>query len=321
MSLTLEGCMVNSVSSQTRYKSKIYAVMEVKGTSLQMQLDSGATCNVMPLQYVPEGINVNSPESTVSLKMYSQGEMTVQGTCKIPVRNPKNRKKYLVHFVVVDAKNCVPLLGSRAIQQMELITVRFENISLPETEINQVEESTKQCMTKEEVYSEFRDLFKGIGQIPGIIHLTTDPSVPPVVAPPHRVPVAMKPKLKKELARLEGLNIIEKVVEPTDWVSNLVIMTKTNGKTRICIDPKPLNEALKREHYPLPVIEDVLPQLCDVKVYSKADLKEGFLQCTLDEESSQLTAFQTPWGRYRYKRMPFGIKPAPELFQKLDQNL
>lgn len=83
-----------------------------------------------------------------------------------------------------------------------------------------------------------------------------------------------------------------------------------------------MNKALKREHYHLPVIEDVLPQLCDVKVYSKADLKEGFLQCTVDEESSQLTAFQNPWGRYRYKRMPFGIKPAPELFQqKLDQNL
>ena len=114
--------------------------------------------------------------------------------------------------------------------------------------------------------------------------MTTDPTVSLVVALPRRVPVAMKPKLKKELARLEGLNIIEKVVEPTDWVSNLVIMTKTNGKTRVCIDPKPLNEALKREHYPLPVIEDVLPQLCDVKVYSKADLKEGFLQCTLDEE-------------------------------------
>ena len=57
-------------------------------------------------------------------------------------------------------------------------------------------------------------------------------------------------------------------------------------------------------------------------MFSKVDLKEGFLQVELDEESSRLTVFQTPWGRYRFHRMPFGITPAPEIFQmKLDQNL
>lgn len=62
--------------------------------------------------------------------------------------------------------------------------------------------------------------------------------------------------------------------------------------------------------------------MADVKVFSKADLKDGFLQIQLDNESSKLTTFQTPWGRYRYLRMPFGISPAPECFQrKLDQNL
>ena len=70
------------------------------------------------------------------------------------------------------------------------------------------------------------------------------------------------------------------------------------------------------------MIEDIFPELTDVKVFSKADLKDGFLQIQLDEESSKLTMFQTPWGRYRYLRMPFGISPAPEYFQrKLDQNL
>ena len=66
----------------------------------------------------------------------------------------------------------------------------------------------------------------------------------------------------------------------------------------------------------------MLLELADVKVFSKADLKGGFLQIQLNEESSKLTPFQTPWGQYRYLRMPFGISPAPECFeQKLDQNL
>ena len=70
------------------------------------------------------------------------------------------------------------------------------------------------------------------------------------------------------------------------------------------------------------MIEDVLPDLSDAKVFSKADLKDGFLQIELDEESSKLTTFQSPWGRYRWLRLPFGVSPAPEYFQmKFHQNL
>ena len=90
----------------------------------------------------------------------------------------------------------------------------------------------------------------------------------------------------------------------------------------MCIDPQHLNKALKRSHYPLLVIEDILPELADLKVFSKADLKDEFLQIQLDQKSSKLTTFQTTRGRYRYLEMPFRISPAPECFQqKLDQNL
>ena len=65
-----------------------------------------------------------------------------------------------------------------------------------------------------------------------------------------------------------------------------------------------------------------LPELAEVQVFSKTDLKDGFLHIELDEEFSILTTFQTPWGRYCWRRMPFGISPAPEYFQqRLDQSL
>ena len=116
--------------------------------------------------------------------------------------------------------------------------------------------------------------------------------------------------------------VIIKEEETTDWVSSLVVTEEPNGKLRICVDPQHLNRALARSHYALPVIEDILPVLTDVKVFSKADLKDGFLQIQLDEESSKLTTFQNPWSRYTYLRMTFEISPAPEYFQrKLDQNL
>ena len=140
--------------------------------------------------------------------------------------------------------------------------------------------------------------------------------------PSRQVLLSIKDRLKQELTRLKKEHVIVKEEEPTDWVSSLVVTEKPNGKLRVCIDPQHLNRALKRSHYPLPVIENILRKLTDVKVFSKADLKDGFLQIHLDDESSKLATFQTPWGRYSFLRMSFGIAPAPEYFQtKLVQNL
>ena len=88
------------------------------------------------------------------------------------------------------------------------------------------------------------------------------------------------------------------------------------GKLRICIDPKHLNQNIKRSHYPLPTIEDLLPDLSKAKIFSVVDAKNGFCHVELDDESSYLTTFNTPFGRYRWLRMPFGISSAPEEYQR-----
>ena len=153
----------------------------------------------------------------------------------------------------------------------------------------------------ERITATYPDVFQGLGCMEGALHLEVDESASPSIMPPRRVPLAMKERLKEELARLRKANVIKRE-EPTDWVSSLVVTEKLNRKlhVRVCIDPQHLIKALKRSHYPLPVIQDILPELADVKVFSKADLKDGFLQIQLDQESSKLTTFQTPWGRYRY---------------------
>ena len=86
--------------------------------------------------------------------------------------------------------------------------------------------------------------------------------------------------------------------------------------------PQPLNAALKREYYKLPVLDDVLPKLTDNKVFSKLDVREAYWHVRLDEESSKLTTMITPFGHYRWKRLPFGLKVSSEIFQrKLDEAL
>ena len=113
--------------------------------------------------------------------------------------------------------------------------------------------------------------------------------------------------------------ILTPVNEPTDWVSSMVTVVKPN-KLRICIDPKDLNRAIKRSHYPMPTIEEVATKLSKAKVFTVLDAKSGFWQIKLDEESSMLITFKTPFGRFRWLRMPFGICSAPEEFQRRMNN-
>lgn len=169
-------------------------------------------------------------------------------------------------------------------------------------------------LTKDTILTHYSDLFTGVGLLDGEVHLEIDPSVPPVQMPPRRLPVPIKQAVKQELDAMCRHGIIEPVTEPSTWISALLVVRKPNGKIRICIDPKPLNKALKRSHYPMPTIQDVLPLLTKAKVFSTVDAKQGFWNVKLDKPSSALTCFETPWGRYRWLRMCFGISPAPELF-------
>ena len=130
------------------------------------------------------------------------------------------------------------------------------------------------------------------------------------------IPKALKERFKKEIDRLQSLGVIGPVDQPTPWVSSVVVATKKSRALRICIDPRPLNAALKRERYQLAILDDVLPELGQAKIFSTVDLCSGYWHCVLDEESSLLTTFATPFGRYRWGRLPFGLSVSSEIFQK-----
>ena len=103
------------------------------------------------------------------------------------------------------------------------------------------------------------------------------------------------------------MGVITPVDEPIDWKSRMVVATKKSGDIRICIDPRPLNKALKRELYQIPTIEEALPKLSKAKYFKKLDLASGYWHVVLDEDSSYLTTFQTAFGRYRWLSLPFGL--------------
>ena len=138
----------------------------------------------------------------------------------------------------------------------------------------------------------------------------------PVKEPPRRVPFGLSGRLRQKLNKLEEQNVIQKMDEPTDWVNNLVIVEKKDGTLRLCLDPRELNKAIKREHFQLPTLEDVTSSLGGKNIFTVVDLKDAFWQVPLTEDSAPLTTFSTPFGRYCFRRMPFGICSASEVMQK-----
>ena len=84
----------------------------------------------------------------------------------------------------------------------------------------------------------------------------------------------------------------------------------------MCLDPKDLNKAIKQEHYQIPTMQEIASEFSGKKVFSTLDLKDRYWQIQLDEESSLLCTFNTPFGQYQFSRMPFGIRSTSEVFQK-----
>ncbi|XP_063962569.1 uncharacterized protein K02A2.6-like [Lytechinus pictus] len=289
-----------------KFKKKIFVLMTLSGKDVKFQVDCGATCNVIPKALAKEVIK----SKDLVLTVFNQTTEVPLGKTKVKMMNPKNGRKYKVDCIVVD-RECMPILGSSAAQQMGLIKVCEENIMLLKADTD-----CESTLSKQTLMTEYADVFEGTGKLEGEYHMSVDEDVTPVIHPPRRVPVALQTKLKEELDRLEEGNIIARIETHTPWVSSLVCVEKPNGKLRVCLDPRDLNKGLKRSHYPMTTIEDILSDLTNAKVFSTFDAKNGFWHVQLDESSSELTTFNTPYGRYRWKRMPFGLSTAPEEFQR-----
>lgn len=94
------------------------------------------------------------------------------------------------------------------------------------------------------------------------------------------------------------------------------LVRKPKGKLRICFDLRDLNQAINRKYCPVPTIEEITSRLSGATIFSTLDANNGFYQIMLDKESSDICTFGTPFGMYKFLRMPYDIKSVPEVFQK-----
>nr|XP_054768172.1 uncharacterized protein K02A2.6-like [Lytechinus pictus] len=260
--------------------------LKVNSRKVRFKLDTGSQCNIIP-ELVRKELQSPLRKSNSRLIVYSEHKMKPVGKTQLICEHKS--KFFDLECQVVELRS-QPILGLPSCKLLGLVKRTYA-----------VREETT------EVKDKYPHLFQGLGCMPGKHQIHA----------PRRLPVALREKVREELKRMEDLNVIERVTQPTAWVNSMVTVAKKNSdRVRICLDPKELNQAIEREHYPMRTIEEVVACIPNAKIFSTLDANCGYWQLQLDEASSDLCTFNTPFGRYKYIRMPFGINSAPEIFQR-----
>ena len=269
--------------------------LKVDDKSVKFRIDTGADVSVIPDSYFKRLDGLQKTDK----QLYGPGgsKIEVLGVHKATIES-KNNKTVQDLYVVKGLKK--PLLGKPAIQALNILQ-----------RINTVSSS------KVEPKTEYPELFQGLGRIDNAYTVRLKEDAKPFsIASPRRLPLPMKKKVEEELKSLEDKGIIRPVTTPTDWCAPIVAVPKSSGKIRLCVDYTKLNESVRRENFPLPTTDELLAQLDGATKFTKLDCNQGFHQIPLAEESQELTTFITPFGRFCYTRLPFGISSGPEVFHR-----
>ena len=122
---------------------------------------------------------------------------------------------------------------------------------------------------------------------------------------PEKCLIALLPKVKEHLAKMEALGVITHVDQSTDWVSSITYVQKANGEFHLCLDLCDINRAICCNHHKMPTVEEVAHEFANSHYFTKLNACYGYWSIVLDEESSLLTTFNSPFGRYHFLHLPF----------------
>lgn len=279
----------------------------VGGYLVEMKIDSGSNANTIAAniwgEMLPEAklYNLRS-QSNNQLLAYGNYKLTTiaQFEARLAIKgheeNPQ-RKPRVETFTVI-ANSTSSLMSRATAEALNLLKVGF-------LEVNKVETS---------------EAFPCVPDY--VVSFDIDDSIPGHVDMALRVPLAYREEQKKVLDDYVTKGIVERVPANSSqkFVSAQFFVPKANGTKRLVNDNKEANKAIRRMRHSMPTLEDFLPNMVGCQYFSVIDVKDAFLHLPLDEKSKAITTFNSPWGLYRYTRLPFGITAAPEIFQAYMDN-
>ena len=281
----------------------------ISGKSTTLLADLGAKVSILNSKFI-RSLH-DKPQysfSKIKLSTYTGSPVRIRGLVHLSV---KLRSKIIPSFPFYVVEEGDNLMG------VDLFDALGFKVTSPEIGILASIES------KHPVLQQFPSLVKS-DPTKSIRHFSHQPNLNPNILPVaqkmRRLPLALNEEVCKELNRMEADGVLEKI-DSSPWVSNLVVVRKPNGQIRLCCDLTAVNKAVIPDQYPLPTVDELSKFFSGATVFSKIDLKWGYLQVNLAPESRYLTAMITPTGLYQWKRLPFCLCSAPSCFQKLIEKI
>lgn len=169
------------------------------------------------------------------------------------------------------------------------------------------------------VINEYTDIFVGpdgkLGHTDLVQHEINVGDARPIKLPLRRLPITQRAVAEKEIDKMLQQGIIEP--SNSSWGANIVLVSKSDGTTRFCVDYRKLNGVTKKDAFPLPRIDESLEALSGAKFFCTADMASSFHQVSVREEDREKTAFVTHKGLFHFKHMPFGLVNSPKTFERL----
>lgn len=319
---------ISVVNESMLASNSYYTTMLVEGKEVKMIIDTGASMTCMPKHvYVRQFNHINLNHTELQLKSYSGHALELMGEFDATVRHEGKDFRLPVIVVNNDDERQPVLLGRNWLKHLKLDWNRIFQVG-PENSgkcLEKINKNDTALNLEKSLKVKYTDVFEGpVGVIKGVsTEIVIDEEATPIFCKSRPVPYAMKEQVEKEIDRLVKSDIIYPV-KSSNWATPLVCVNKPDGKSvRLCGDYKvTLNRVLKnKEHYPLPVSEDIFAKLSGAKVFSKIDLTSAYLQLRVSEHSQQFLTVNTHLGLYRYKRLPFGITSSPFQFQAAMDNI
>ena len=303
-SLSFAELVVCSLKSA---RTKVFADINIQlqccpGThTLKAKVDNWAQGNTIPLcmyrRMCPQDLGANGQPKANALKhidtvltAYNGTRINLYGTISIAFQYTES-DWITSDFFVVDT-NGPAILGLPSLQALKLVTLHCA-ITTTGTGAQPAAQGVKDTA---DLKAQFPQRFDRIGEFKEPYRITQDPDAPSAIHGQWPCPIQMKDEVKQELDYMEQLGVMRKVTEPTDWVNSIEYSRKKNGHLCICLDPKDLNEAIKRCHYHTHRVDEIRHKLTGAKHFSKLDAKHGYWLILLDKESQLLTTFYTHLG-------------------------
>lgn len=271
----------------------------INNSLIWFKIDTGADVSVIPYGKLSPDLFHRIKKSDRLLFGPGKINLNVEGMIEEEIKYKD--KSVVEKFYIIRDLEC-PLLGRPAIKAFNLVRI----INLVDSNVGHLD-----------VYNEFPSVFTGLGNLVEEYTICLKENAKPfALSTPRRIALPLVNKVKIEIDRMLKLGVIIPVKEASEWCAPIVVVPKPSGDIRLCVDLTELNKSIIRERHPIPPVEYTLAQMNNAKVFSKLDANAGYWQIPLAEKSRILTTFITPFGRYCFKRLPFGISSAAEHFQR-----